>query len=66
MNTIVTGGSGFIGSNLIKKLLNTYQSIKIFPRRQIKGLSKKIPIKIFYHQSNLARPKIKDFNRKKD
>tara|TARA_B100001013_G_scaffold319087_1_gene227761 strand:+ start:490 stop:1356 length:867 start_codon:yes stop_codon:yes gene_type:complete len=29
MNTIVTGGSGFIGSNLIKKLLNTYQSIKI-------------------------------------
>ena len=29
MNIIVTGGSGFIGSNLIKRLLNTYQSIKI-------------------------------------
>ena len=47
MNTIVTGGSGFIGSNLIKKLLNTYQSIKIFIRAQIKGFEKGMQSKCF-------------------
>ena len=29
MNIIITGGAGFVGSNLIKKLLNNNQSVKI-------------------------------------
>jgi len=30
MNVLITGGSGFIGSNLIKKLLKKFDDIKIF------------------------------------